>query len=280
MSMYYQQTIKDNLREYNLLKGTEECNENLNCTTNCITDIFRTNKTRSYTCRTITHMYVLRFMNRYASEIYHIFSDVLPTLTNGDLILSLGCGSCMETIGIERYCRDKNIGKIEYLGIDSNLIWKDSSNYCCLRTQNINSNVVYKNNANLSIVLSRVKVFLLNYCLSDIKNHDDLEKFLCNDFLSYINLLPNDSYIVINDQNHSKEWEDIFDAWTKTLNSSQYKINNYFFDPSPKNCNPRGNRMKDNRLVFDNSNLNSEINNYFQQNLPCCESGITIIHKL
>ena len=45
MSMYYQQTIKDNLREYNLLKGTEECNENLNCTTNCITDIFRTNKT-------------------------------------------------------------------------------------------------------------------------------------------------------------------------------------------------------------------------------------------
>lgn len=279
MSTYYQQTITANLEEYIKIKETESCIENFRCTTDCLTDIFRTNKTRRYSCKTITHMYVLRFMNRYASEIYHIFSDVLPPLTNGDLILSLGCGSCMETIGIERYCRDKNIGKIEYLGIDSNSIWGDASKYCCLNNQNINSNMAYKNNA-ISIVLPRVKVFLLNYCLSDIKNHDDLEKFLRNDFLSYINLLPNDSYIVINDQNHSKEWEDIFDAWTKTLNSSQYKINNYFFDPSPKNCNPRGKRMKDNRLVFDNSNLNSEINNYFQQNLPCCESGITIIHKL
>ena len=60
---------------YSQLKKTEPCAEKFQCETNCLTDIFRFNKTRTYTCKTITHMYVLRFMNRYASEIYHIFSD-------------------------------------------------------------------------------------------------------------------------------------------------------------------------------------------------------------
>ena len=99
MGIYYEQIINHNLAEYNRLKQSENCTENFKCTTNCLTDIFRSNKTRIYTCKTITHMYVLRFMNRYASEIYHILSDLIPPLNNGDLIISLGCGPCFETVG-------------------------------------------------------------------------------------------------------------------------------------------------------------------------------------
>ena len=89
-------------------------------------------KYRTYTCKTITHMYVLRFMNRYSSEVYHIFSDLLPRLNNNDLILSLGCGPSFETVALEKYSRDNSIGKIRYLGIDSNQIWEDVSASCCL----------------------------------------------------------------------------------------------------------------------------------------------------
>lgn len=38
--------------------------------------------------------------------------------------------------------------------------------------------------------------------------------------------------------------------------------------------------MATNKLIFSNSGLNSTITDYFQEHLPCCESGITIIHKL
>ena len=178
MSFYYEQIIQQNLVAYNQLKQTENCTENFQCVTNCLTDIFHFHKNRTYTCKTITHMYVLRFMNRYSSEVYHIFSDLLPRLNNNDLILSLGCGPSFETVALEKYSRDNSIGKIRYLGIDSNQIWEDVSASCCLNTQNIESRVVYRNNANLSDVLPLTKVFLLNYCLSDIKNHSDLEFFL------------------------------------------------------------------------------------------------------
>lgn len=281
MSIYYEQIIRQNLIAYNQLKQTENCTENFQCVTDCLTDIFRFHKNRTYICKTITHMYVLRFMNRYASEIYHIFSNLLPRLNNNDLILSLGCGPSFETVALEKYCRDKGIEKIRYIGIDSNQIWKDVSTLCCLCTQNIESRIVYKDNANLNEVLPVTKVFLLNYCLSDIKNHSNLEFFLNNDFSLYLSLLPHDSFVVINDQNHGDEWEDIFDLWKKSLNPTQYEVNNFFYDPGfPKRCNPRGIRMQNRQLVFSNKNLASDVQNYFQANLPCCESGVTIIHKL
>ncbi len=281
MSFYYEQIIQQNLVAYNQLKQTENCTENFQCVTNCLTDIFHFHKNRTYTCKTITHMYVLRFMNRYSSEVYHIFSDLLPRLNNNDLILSLGCGPSFETVALEKYSRDNSIGKIRYLGIDSNQIWEDVSASCCLNTQNIESRVVYRNNANLSDVLPLTKVFLLNYCLSDIKNHSDLEFFLNNDFSLYLSLLPHDSFVVINDQNHSDEWEDDFDDWSSTLDNTQYVIQRYFFDPGNKRCNPYGhNRMAINSLVFSNTGLDPRITTYFQDNLPCCESAVVIIHKL
>ena len=281
MSFYYEQIIQQNLVAYNQLKQTENCTEIFQCVTNCLTDIFHFHKNRTYTCKTITHMYVLRFMNRYSSEVYHIFSDLLPRLNNNDLILSLGCGPSFETVALEKYSRDNSIGKIRYLGIDSNQIWEDVSSSCCLNTQNIESRVVYRNNANLCDVLPLTKVFLLNYCLSDIKNHSDLEFFLNNDFSLYLSLLPHDSFVVINDQNHSDEWEDDFDDWSSTLDNTQYVIQRYFFDPGNKRCNPYGhNRMAINSLVFSNTGLDPRITTYFQDNLPCCESAVVIIHKL
>lgn len=282
MSNSYQSVLKTMLYNYDSTKPTESsnCSEHFQCSTQCLSDIFRTHKNRTYNCNTIISMYVLRFCNRYASEIYHILNDKIPKLSTGDLIFSMGCGSCMETIGIDRYCRDNNLGIINYIGIDHNSNWANASRNCCLNTQNIQSRVVY-DAVNPRGILTNVKVFLLNYCLSDIKNHSNLNNFLCNDFSSYLELLPNDSYVIINDQNHGDEWEDNFDVWSSSLDTSKYTVTNYFFDPgSHKPCNPRGSRMLHKQLVFSNFGLDPIIENYFQANLPCCESGITIIHKI
>ena len=123
MSNLYQNVLNIMLNNYNSSQSLEsvQCKETFNCSTLCLTDIYHNHKKRKYNCTTITSMYVLRFCNRYSSEIYHILNDKIPRLSSGDLIFSIGCGSCMETIGIEKYCRDNNIRGVSYEGIDSNL---------------------------------------------------------------------------------------------------------------------------------------------------------------
>ena len=131
-------------------------------------------------------------------------------------------------------------------------------------------------------MLPNIKILLLNYMLSDYKNHNnDFQDYLNNYVMEDLNLMNNDTYLIINDQNHSDEWEDDFDAWSSTLDNTQYVIQRYFFDPGNKRCNPYGhNRMAINSLVFSNTGLDPRITTYFQDNLPCCESAVVIIHKL
>lgn len=285
MSLIYQTVLTTMLQNYFTTQPVESntCKENFQCSTQCLTDIFRKNKSRTYNCNTITPMYVLRFCNRYSSEVYHILNEKIPKLATGDLIFSIGCGSCMETIGIERYCRDNNILGVIYEGYDYNLSWQSITNTCC-----ISSNYLVSSNPKRLITesfiekLANIKILLLNYMLSDYKNHQSsLPLYLKNNIEQYINLMGHDTYLIVNDQNHSDEWEDDFDDWSSTLNNTQYEVKRYFFDPGNKRCNPYGrNRMPNNTLVFSNNGLDPRISTYFQDNLPCCESAVVIIHKL
>ena len=121
-----------------------------------------------------TPMYVLRFCNRYSSEIYHILNDLIPRLSSGDLIYSIGCGSCMETIGIEKYCRDNNIRGVSYEGIDSNSQWQNITNTCCVSSNYLSSRrSQFSNRQQFLPMLPNIKILLLNYMLSDYKNHNN-----------------------------------------------------------------------------------------------------------
>ena len=254
-----------------------------NCSTQCLSDIYHVHKNRTYNCQTIIPMYVLRFCNRYSSEIYHILNDLIPRLSSGDLIFSIGCGSCMETIGIEKYCRDNNILGVCYEGVDSNTIWQNVTNTCCVSSNYLYSRLSPVSNRDQFLpMLANIKILLLNYMLSDYKNHNnDFQNYLNNYVMEDLNLMNNDTYLIINDQNHSDEWEDDFDDWSSTLDNTQYVIQRYFFDPGNKRCNPYGhNRMAINSLVFSNTGLDPRITTYFQDNLPCCESAVVVIHKL
>lgn len=285
MSLIYQTVLTTMLQNYFTTQPVEsvQCNEDFNCSTQCLSDIYHVHKNRTYNCQTITPMYVLRFCNRYSSEIYHILNDLIPRLTSGDLIYSIGCGSCMETIGIEKYCRDNNILGVSYEGIDSNTKWQNITNTCCVSSNYLYSRLSqFTNRQQFLPMLPNIKILLLNYMLSDYKNHNnDFQNYLNTYVMEDLNLMNNDTYLIINDQNHSDEWEDDFDAWSSTLNNTQYEIKRYFFDPGNKRCNPYGrNRMPNNTLVFSNNGLDPRISTYFQDNLPCCESAVVIIHKL
>lgn len=273
------------LNNYNSSQSLEsvQCKETFNCSTLCLTDIYHNHKKRKYNCTTITSMYVLRFCNRYSSEIYHILNDKIPRLSSGDLIFSIGCGSCMETIGIEKYCRDNNIRGVSYEGIDSNSQWQNITNTCCVSSNYLSSRrSQFSNRQQFLPMLPNIKILLLNYMLSDYKNHNnDFQNYLNTYVMEDLNLMNNDTYLIINDQNHSDEWEDDFDAWSSTLNNTHYEVKRYFFDPGNKRCNPYGhNRMAINSLVFSNTGLDPRITTYFQDNLPCCESAVVVIHKL
>lgn len=285
MSNLYQNVLAQMFNNYHLTKPVESvsCQEKFKCDTQCLSDMFRVHKQRTYACNTITAMYVLRFCNRYSSEVYHILNDKMPKLSSGDIIFSIGCGSCMETIGIERYCRDNNILDVKYEGYDYNSKWQNIAKVCCVSSPHlISSNPQILQKQTFIQKLPQIKVLLLNYMLSDLKNHQpSLSAYLSNNLAGCLQIMKHDSYIIVNDQNHSNEWEAEFDGWSTKLNITQYKVNNYFFDPGwPAPCNPRGIRMSNNSLIFSNNGLDLSISNYFQANLACCESGVTIIHKL
>lgn len=285
MSVFYQNVLTSMLNNYDCSQPVESltCGEPFKCSTQCLSDIFHVHKNRIYNCQTITPMYVLRFCNRYASEIYHILNDKIPNLKTGDTIFSIGCGSCMETIGIERYCRDNNILGVRYEGYDYNPKWQNIANTCCISSNYLISvNPTQLQQQEFTAKLPYIKILLMNYMLSDYKNHKpSLSMYLKNNIEHYLNNMGHDTFLIVNDQNHSNEWELDFDDWSSTLNPDNYKVMTCFFDPGfNKPCNPRGYRMSNNSLIFSNSGLNSRISDYFQANLPCCESGISIIHKL
>lgn len=278
MSAIYQKIMQQCYDKYNDLKSTESCNQDFECRTDCLSDIYWTNKTRTYGCQTITYMYVLRFMNKYASEIYYLFSKYISNLNNGDLIFSIGSGPCFETVGIERFCREKDLFNIKYIGTDKNNIWQDAANICCHNSitecfLSIPAKVL--SDEYCEKILSKTRVLIFNYVLSDCKNHNSLTDFLNNCLGKYLDLMPYDSYVIVNDINHSDEWEEEFDEWKSSL-PPNFSCTDYFFNQS-KPCNPRGGKISIHPLLFDNSNM--PFVQQFVDGITECTSSGTIIYK-
>lgn len=278
MSEIYQKIMQQCYDKYNTLKASESCNQEFECRTDCLSDIYWTNKTRTYECQTITYMYVLRFMNKYASEIYHLFSKYISNLNNGDLIFSIGSGPCFETVGIERFCREKDLFDIKYIGTDKNNVWQDTANICChnsITDKFVSIPAQVLSDEYCEKILPKTRVLILNYVLSDCKNHNSLSYLLNSTLRKYLDLMLCGSYVIVNDINHSNEWEEEFDEW-KTSLSANLSCKDYFFNQS-KACNPRGESIYTKSLIFDNSNMSFV--QQFADGIKECTSSGTIIYK-
>lgn len=82
-----------------------------------------------YSCKKITYQYVLRFFNRFASEIAYIVNSIKPEYLEGKTFLnvvSLGCGPGSEVYGFIKALRQKAPQIIlNYKGFDLAVVWQD-----------------------------------------------------------------------------------------------------------------------------------------------------------
>lgn len=128
----------------NLIQAHPECSQNcalnhyctsIGCTTGdcskCLNHIQHGQPNFTYSCTKITYQYVLRFFNRFASEICYAMCKYNYKDINRINVVSLGCGPGSEVYGIIKALRIQKIGiPIYYEGHDLLDAWKPVQNLC------------------------------------------------------------------------------------------------------------------------------------------------------
>jgi hypothetical protein len=122
-------------------------------------------------------------------------------------IVSIGCGPCSEAFALDSFLTEigyKYKNKINFIGFDMNPVWEDVQNKVkeCITQFPINietkdcfeyikskPDFIYPN------------ILILNYVLSDVYKHDDIDIFIKNTVSDIINQMPDQSIIIVNDIN-------------------------------------------------------------------------------
>lgn len=128
----------------NLIQVNPKCSQNcalnhyctsVGCTTGdcsrCLNQIQYGLPNFTYSCTKITYQYVLRFFNRFASEICYAMCLYNYKNISRINIVSLGCGPGSEVYGIIKALRIRKIGvPIYYEGHDLLDVWEPVQNLC------------------------------------------------------------------------------------------------------------------------------------------------------
>lgn len=141
-----------------------------------------------YSCERITYYYLLRFSNRFASEIAHFVNLFKIQQSSKINIVSLGCGPASEIFGFIKSIRLRGINStLHFEGYDLNSIWQPvqelarvclskTGHYINFHTKNLFTDFTeFPNNEPFILVL--------NYLLSDIAkfyNDSDKQVFIDN----------------------------------------------------------------------------------------------------
>ena len=188
------------------------CKKKLNCE-ECLDALFNGDdeqKNKRYECIPITYTYVLKYLNRYSSEIYRIFlqkPDMIQKLNNS-LIFSLGCGPATELVSIDELIKENNLHNVNYLGFDLNNIWCKTHSIAKHTSDNEELKFEFKEELITEETddLDKIDFLFLNYVCSDVYvhekvNNENLSEWLENKISPLINKMKSGSYIIINDVN-------------------------------------------------------------------------------
>lgn len=151
-----------------------------------------------YECEKITYHYVLRFFNRFASEISYFLNQCNFSSVNELNVISLGCGPATELYGFIKsiYSRFPHI-KLNFEGYDTNPRWSDVQNItkAILAKYELNINFHCKDiyTEYVDTFQNKPSILVLNYVLSDIakfKNKETKELFVAQliDFIRSHNI--------------------------------------------------------------------------------------------
>lgn len=279
-----------------------QCDGNCRIANNCmccLSNIFNDpdHKLRIYNCLPITYTYTLRYLNRYASEIYHIlmqYNTLINQLDNKNII-SIGCGPATELISLERVLRDSGVSqKCNYIGFDINPLWQNQNFYLSslFTLDHLIPNPTFCTNCFTSVdpLLNETKLIILNYVVSDIYKHTpktimskhNVNLFLNETMTSIFNAMPTDAYILINDANSRNMGRDEIENWAGSMSITfpDSKICKGYFDYPNRDdfikFNSSSIGMPSNSLVFSNFNSLFSI---WQSNVNECRSAFVLIKK-
>lgn len=171
----------------------------------CMYEIQQRKGTFTYSCDRITYHYVLRFFNRFSSEIFHLMNQINYTNCSDMNVVSLGCGPGSEVYGIIKSLRTKNTDTIlHYEGHDLNPIWEPvqtmSKGYLKQLPHEINFFTTDLFNDFHGFINNEVDILVLNYLLSDIAKFMFLEykKSFIQDIVNFV-IANNVRNILFND---------------------------------------------------------------------------------
>lgn len=125
-----------------LIKNHTECGQNcplnqycnkVDCEdcSRCLYQIQYGHPNFTYSCKKITYHYVLRFFNRFASEICYAMCSYNYKDISRINVVSLGCGPGSEVYGIVRALQIRNIDvPVYYEGHDMLNVWEHVQDLC------------------------------------------------------------------------------------------------------------------------------------------------------
>lgn len=171
----------------------------------CLNEIMHINSPRfHYPCKHITYYYVLRFFNRFVTEIRRVFQCTNPKSDNF-FVVSLGFGPASEVYGFVDGIRSKNPNiTIKYRGYDTSTIWTEIQDYTKSIFRGSPHDIDFVRGDMFTQWADtpdcHVNILLLNYLLSDVIKYihgQDLLQFLDN-IVKFI-IQHKVSYILFND---------------------------------------------------------------------------------
>ena len=279
----------------------EFCAEKLHCQ-NCLDRIFWQDEYRHlrYSCKPITYYYVLRYLNRYASEMNYIFNHF--SFWNNNFghknIVSIGSGPACEFVGFEFVFRARatNMDSCHFYAYEMNPIWSDVQHFLSdiVETQSPAVNLFFKNENfdETDSLAGDIDIVILNYVLSDIHKHSEkegadfvlsgrdfeVEEYLESRIQPILNRMKSGSYLIINDTNSNNMGRDAIETWVDELTG--FDIHKFVFNYSSRYSEQK---FKTNCKVLPKESLkfqSSEDISFFTDSISECRSAFVVIKKL
>lgn len=147
----------------------------------CLHHIQRGNPSFHYCCERIAYCYVLRFFNRFASEITHFINQYDFSRITSLNVVSLGCGPGSELYGIIKSLQSRQYRtQINYKGYDMNNVWRPIQEMSKRHLSALAHNIEFYT-TDIFRDFERfdnggITILVLNYLLSDIVKYKTIEE--------------------------------------------------------------------------------------------------------
>lgn len=265
-------------------KGCEESD----CS-KCMNNIQRdTDPKIHYACSRITYYYVLRFFNRFASEISYLVDYLIPNIIKRtDLyIVSLGCGPGSEIYGFLKSLNDKHSNiTLHYEGHDLERCWATVQDISKKYLESLNHDINFYNTDMFfdfhGFNNNQIDFLILNYVFSDAVKYltKNQKTKLINDIIDFV-LQNNVRNIIFND---------ICYYGDKSLLNSGVQLMKLLISQLRK----KDKKIKEYYLKFDYISYGNENwyqhtttklkfikvkNNNYENNINCCNSKQIYVH--